>query len=212
MDQNPVMEKPRGHYTHDLIGCRRLFNILIEATKSSEGMHIIFQCEQSTKAQRRRSEVEWEIYSYYECSVWQVRTAYLSNVRVSWAANSVESGASSFGNLFCFVKSEFFENYDFFHWFESNFFKRNFMRTLHFETYLLWKTIQIRNFCKQVDSRWKMKTFEKRLKIVKFIKSQNARFCVSDNIDFWYREIHMTDKYFSKMKKMIFLKNEKYDE
>ena len=40
LDENAVMQTPCGRYTHDLICCRRLFNILIVATKSAGGVNI----------------------------------------------------------------------------------------------------------------------------------------------------------------------------
>ena len=41
LDQNPAIERPCGHYTIDLICCRRLSKIWIQGTKSSEGVKII---------------------------------------------------------------------------------------------------------------------------------------------------------------------------
>ena len=45
----------------------------------------------------------------------------------------------------------------------------------------------------------------------KTIENEHVRFSVSNYIDFWYRNIYMAEKYFSKIEKSISLKNEKFN-
>ena len=55
----------------------------------------------------------------------------------------------------------------------------------------------------------KMTIFQKNSKILELNNNLNARFCAPNNIDFWYRKIDMTEKQFSKIEKLIFLKIKK---
>ena len=55
-----------------------------------------------------------------------------------------------------------------------------------------------------------MKIFETS-ESLRLIKNQNAIFSASNNIDFWYREIHMAETYFSKIEQSTLIKYEKND-
>ena len=121
-----------GHDTHDLICCRRLFEILIVATKSSGGANIASAARaiDFNEMNKTRRIIQWCI------GITNVRSIAAESLMWPWAELKIQSKwALAVMEKLSFVrKLRFSKYYDFifrFWWKHSN---KNSMRRWHFES------------------------------------------------------------------------------